>query len=314
MTTTPEFIAEPVRVVVAGAGQIACQHYIPALRAASEVLVVGLWEQNAEVAAEVADGLPEVRLPCKGETFGEYLLGTGADLLVNLTPPTQHYELTRAALERDINVFSEKPLSLGAGRAEELMTLAADRGVWLLVAPYVTGNPLLDAVCGVLGRGELGNLHTAFLRYGCSSKLAEGSSGWRADAREGGVLVDVGSYPLAILDRLFGPPNAVVSSARSAMRLPTGTFMESWSVGLSYGPATHAIVQTGTHYAASGFQLELRLTGTAGELKIVNGNLMSLEYDIASADGAWRTIRLSPTDYHWARGLFRHYRHSALQI
>jgi hypothetical protein len=79
--------------------------------------------------------------------------------------------------------------------------------------------------------------------------------------------------------------------------------MESWSVALGYGDALHAVVQTGSHYATTGFELELRLTGTAGELRVPAGNLMSLEYELATeGGGGWRTVRLPATDYHWARG------------
>ncbi len=56
-------------------------------------------------------------------------------LVLNLTNPDAHYEITRACLEAGLHVYSEKPLAMDMAQALELHDLAAQNDVQLASAP-----------------------------------------------------------------------------------------------------------------------------------------------------------------------------------
>ena len=59
----------------------------------------------------------------------------GEDGIVVASPHTLHYEHAHAALERGLHVMCEKPMTTNAAEARQLVQLAEDKGVHLLV-PY----------------------------------------------------------------------------------------------------------------------------------------------------------------------------------
>jgi predicted dehydrogenase len=66
------------------------------------------------------------------------LLEDGKDspsLILNLTNPSAHFEVSRACLEAGKHVYSEKPLALDMDRAESLCVLAEERSLMLASAP-----------------------------------------------------------------------------------------------------------------------------------------------------------------------------------
>ena len=55
--------------------------------------------------------------------------------ILNLTRPYEHYEVTKQALLHGKHVFSEKPLAVDMQEADELMELAAKKGLRMGGAP-----------------------------------------------------------------------------------------------------------------------------------------------------------------------------------
>ncbi len=62
------------------------------------------------------------------------------EIIVNLTNPHSHFEVTKACLEAGKHVYSEKPLTMEFSEAKKLTELATAKGLYLSCAP-----------CGVLG-------------------------------------------------------------------------------------------------------------------------------------------------------------------
>ena len=78
------------------------------------------------------------------------------DAVVIATPSKPHAPMVRAALERGLHVFCEKPLTLSPDDADELAALARERGLVTqvgyhnrFVGAFARGQALLDA--GAIG-------------------------------------------------------------------------------------------------------------------------------------------------------------------
>lgn len=87
------------------------------------------------------------------------LLNDGLDALVIATPVYTHYKLAREALLAGKHVFVEKPLTNNSVHAEELLNLAAEKNLRLMVGHTFVYNPGVEAVKRVIQLGELGNIY-----------------------------------------------------------------------------------------------------------------------------------------------------------
>ena len=143
-------------------------------------------------------------------------------IVVNLTNPDQHYTVSRQALEAGRHVYSEKPLALELGEAEDLVALAEAKGLHIVSAPSsVLGEAaqtLWQAVRSqVRGRPRLvycemddGLVH----RLGYQSWRTKSGAQWPAeDEFRTGCTLEHAGYALTWLVAMFGPVRRVVTTA-----------------------------------------------------------------------------------------------------
>jgi predicted dehydrogenase len=74
------------------------------------------------------------------------------------TPAPSHHRLALAALEAGRHVFVEKPLALSSREAQELVCLADERGVTLMVGHLLQYHPAVRQLKGYLDQGRLGSV------------------------------------------------------------------------------------------------------------------------------------------------------------
>jgi predicted dehydrogenase len=115
-----------------GAGWWATANHMPLLARRDDV----------ELAAVCRLGLAELRqiqdrfgFPFATESAEELVNHPGLDAVIVSSPHTLHYPHAKLALQRGLHVLCEKPMCTRADHARELVRLAGDRGVHLLV-PY----------------------------------------------------------------------------------------------------------------------------------------------------------------------------------
>lgn len=81
------------------------------------------------------------------------------DAVVVATPATTHYELVRQSLLNGKSVLVEKPLALRVSEAEELVALADERGLVLMVGHVFLYNEAVNRLKEYIQSGELGNVY-----------------------------------------------------------------------------------------------------------------------------------------------------------
>ncbi|WP_051766623.1 Gfo/Idh/MocA family protein [Saccharothrix syringae] len=148
------------------------------------------------------------------EDFAAVLADPGVSVVVNLTPVTDHYRTTKAALLAGKHVYSEKPLASDLDEARELVELAEERGLLLSSAPSTvfsqSAQTLLKAVeDGLVGRPLL--VHAA-LDMGALAFMSYDH--WRSkrgvpwpyeDEVRNGCVMEHAGYQLSWLVAMFGP-------------------------------------------------------------------------------------------------------------
>jgi predicted dehydrogenase len=120
-----------VRCGIIGAGWWATYAHIPALLEHPNAELVAIQKRNVDEALKVARyfGIPRA---C---TSAEALITENQiDAVVVASSPNMHYEHARLALREGLHVLVEKPMTLRAAEARELVSLAAENGRQLIIS------------------------------------------------------------------------------------------------------------------------------------------------------------------------------------
>lgn len=93
------------------------------------------------------------------QTLGEVLEDGAVKGVVVATPAETHYALAREALLAGRHVYVEKPLVLDQAHAEELIGLAEERGLVLMVGHLLQYHPAFVRLKDMAASGELGRIN-----------------------------------------------------------------------------------------------------------------------------------------------------------
>jgi predicted dehydrogenase len=140
---------------------------------------------------------------------------TDIDLVLNLTIPTAHFDVSMHALTAGKHVFTEKPLAVKADAGRQLVAAAKLRGLALGSAP--------DTFLGAVGRHarrlvEAGAIGTPVT--GTAFMMGRGMEHWHPDPSfyyqaGAGPVMDMGPYYLTMMVNLMGPVRRVQAVATS---------------------------------------------------------------------------------------------------
>ena len=87
------------------------------------------------------------------------LMNGEVDAVVIATPVHTHYSLARQSLLAGKHVLVEKPITARSAQAEELVELAAAKGLVLMVGHTFQYNPAVEAVREIIQTGQLGKIY-----------------------------------------------------------------------------------------------------------------------------------------------------------
>src|SRR5262249_14858845 len=119
-----------MNVAIVGTGFVA-EFYGNTLDQHPELHLVGAYDRNPGNLSAFCRRWP-VRAYA---SLTEMLEDPSVDMVLNLTNPRSHFEVSARCLEAGKHTYSEKPLAIDSGQASELVALARRRGVYLASAP-----------------------------------------------------------------------------------------------------------------------------------------------------------------------------------
>jgi predicted dehydrogenase len=293
-------VNDPVRVGVVGCGTIS-EVYLRNLTASSHVTVLAcadeVMERGEARAAEF--GVPRSCTPA------ELLADREVELVVNLTVPAAHAEISLAALRAGKHVYNEKPLATTKEDGRRILDEAAARGLLVGCAPDTFLGAGIQSCLLMMERGELGEplAASAFM-------LSRGPENWHQNPAffyepGGGPLLDMGPYYLTTLICLLGSVRRVAGMARilypertanrgpragETFRVSTPTFVAAL---LQFESGSQATLVTS--YGIRGTDLpDLQLYYSRGILAVPDPNTFGGPVRIRSSDdeSVWRDIPL----------------------
>jgi predicted dehydrogenase len=136
------------------------------------------------------------------------------DILINLTVPAAHAEVSQAILESGHHLYSEKPLAIARQDGRAIIDLAASNGLRVGCAPDTFLGGGLQTCRKLVDDGWIGEPvgATAFM-------LSHGPESWHPDPAffyepGAGPLFDMAPYYLTALIHLLGPIRRVAGATR----------------------------------------------------------------------------------------------------
>jgi predicted dehydrogenase len=233
------------------------------------------------------------------------VVDSDADVVVIITPPESHPKLARLALEHGKHILVEKPLALSPSVARELADLAADRGLWMLAAPFVQISPTFRALWSFIHTGAIGKVHSARGLYGNAGSRVL----WHHQGGEG-PLSEKGIYNLKSLTTLLGPADEVFSVEATAVvpRLASNILIEKPDPDVSHVILRHQSGALSSIVSSNAIQRyrrpALELYGTAGTANLLGDDWDPRGFEIwRNEAGRWEEYEPIEGTWHWADGL-----------
>ncbi len=204
---------KPVNIAMIGVGNISGIYLTNITNTFAEIKLIGVCDlvrERAE-AAQAKYGVPKLY-----GTMHDAFADPEVDIVLNLTRPYEHFDVTRAALLAGKHVYSEKPLAASLAEGIQLRDLAAEKGLLIGGAPDTFLGAGIQTCRKLMDDGYIGEPvgSAAFM-------VCRGHEGWHPDPafyyqRGGGPMLDMGPYYVTAMVNLMGGIERVMSASRTA--------------------------------------------------------------------------------------------------
>jgi predicted dehydrogenase len=206
-----------MRIAIVGCGFVA-DLYMKTLRLHPQLELVGVYDRELSRC----DRFCRFHGTRAYRSLQELLADPRVELIVNLTNPSSHFEISKAALLAGKHVYSEKPLAMQMNEATELVELAETRGLLLSSAPCSYLSETAQTMGKALRAGKVGRVRLVYAemddglvhRMPYRHWLSDSGVPWPyVDEFQVGCTLEHAGYCLTWLCGWFGPARTVTTFA-----------------------------------------------------------------------------------------------------
>lgn len=267
-------MSTPVRWGILATGGIATQFVTDLRLAADDAEVVAVGSRTAEAAERFAatHGIPRAH-----PSWADLAADPDVEIVYVAGPHSAHHAAAHAMLSAGKAVLCEKPITINTAQAEDLIATARAHNVFLAEAMWMWTNPAVRHAARLLADGAIGEATSLAADFSFPSDAGP-EHRLRNPALAGGALLDIGVYPLALAQLLFGTPATVQSTAR----LSDQGVDDVTAILLGYPTGGHALLSAS--YLNYG-TIAATITGTAGHLVLPYRFFRALSVELHRPDG-----------------------------
>lgn len=265
-----------MNIAVVGCGYVA-EFYIKTLGNYPNLKLVGAFDTNPSNLSSFSSHW-HVRA---FDTLEQLLQCKDVVLVLNLTNPRSHYEITKTCLEAGKHVYSEKPLAMDFESAKELAEIARRKSLYLSSAPCSLLCETAQTLWKALRENTIGKVRLIYANFD-DGMIAPNLSPWAwrnetgvawpaKDEFEVGCTYEHAGYLLTWLAAFFGPARKVTSFA--ACLIPDkGIAVDSMAPDFTVGCIEYdgGIVARLTCSVVAPKDKSLTIIGDAGVLTVAN--------------------------------------------
>jgi predicted dehydrogenase len=259
--------------------------------------VVAVADQNMDAARARA-----AEYGVAAQTVDQLLANPDVRLVINLTVPDAHFDVSMAAVKAGKHVYSEKPVVLTLAQGTALRDAAAAAGLSVGSAPDTFLGGAHQQVRALVDEGAIGTI-TA----GMGAFMNHGMEHWHPWPHffyqpGGGPMLDMGPYYLANFINLMGPVRRVGALATTPLTARTVTSdhgHKGKTVPVNTPTNIHALLEfvNGATVNLSVSwdvwahrRVNLELYGTEGSIFIPDPNFFGGKVEIARRDAPVETV------------------------
>ena len=178
--------------------------HLEALRRVEGVDVAAIASRDLESARKLGAGFG---IAGAYDDYTKLLADRTIDAVHICTPNATHYPIAKQALLSSKHVLCEKPLSTSVKDAQELVSIAAEKGLRNCVCHNLRYYPMVQQMRRMVQEGDLGRILVVQGTYSQDWLLYDTDWNWRADAGLGGSLramADIGSHWFDMAEHVTG--------------------------------------------------------------------------------------------------------------
>lgn len=269
-----------VRVGVIGAGWWATQAHLPALVAHPRCDVTALADPHPDRLATAADAFD---VTARFGSTDELVRADLVDAVVIATPHAQHYEAARTALDAGLHVLVEKPMTLRAVEAWDLVARADSKRLHLVVGYTHQFTSHARLLRQTLRRQHIGQLKLVTGIYASvmqdllrgQTQQSPGALGCTVASPMAGTYADPSLSGGGQAQAQMTHPVAMMLFATDACPVAVSAFMDDLDLRVDVvdavsfrldGGVIGTMASTGTVHRGGGSQLVIHYYGTHGEI------------------------------------------------
>lgn len=200
--------SQPIRWGIIGTGFIAGE-FAKGLKSVPQAQLIGVASRKAANAQTFSQifGIPRFYHSCE-----ELVQDPDIDVVYIGTPNYTHKDLSILCLEAGKPILCEKPFTVNAAQAQEVIEVARRQKLFCMEAMWMRFMPLVQQVKTMIEQGEIGQVRMLMADFGYVVN-ANSSSHVNTLEQGGGVLLDRGIYGLSLAYYLLGEPSGIQTQA-----------------------------------------------------------------------------------------------------
>ena len=241
-----------IRIGIVGSGRIAGR-FVSEARYVSGIHVESVFNPHIESARRFAD---KYELEFFESKYDEFLDRINAVYIAS--PHGTHFDYAKRALTKGKNVLIEKPMCLTKQDAEELFSLAKEKGCIIMEAIKTAYAPGFVRVVGLAKSGVIGEIKDV---EACFTKLTEDNTRELSDKEFGGSFTELASYTVLPIIKLLGVEYKNIRFSYYNTKNGLDGYTKAY---FDYGNA-QATSKTGLKVKSEG---QLVISGTMGYIKV----------------------------------------------
>jgi len=208
-------------VLIIGCGFVA-DYYLSTLQEYPDLQVDGLFDLRPDASKRLSEayGLKVY------DTMEEALAGSST-IVLNLTNPRSHYEVSKRCLEAGKHVYSEKPIAMDLAEAQELVDLGREKGLFVVSAPCSLLGEQAQTLWKAVRDNLIGKVWLVYAEMEDGPVHLMNPQGWESvsgapwpieDEFEVGCTLEHAGYVVPWMVAMFGSVTSI--TAHASVRIP----------------------------------------------------------------------------------------------
>lgn len=225
-----------IKIAIIGIGDISAIYLKNITSLFKEIEIIGVCDLVREKAEKAKE---DYNIPKIYDTMHDVFKDPEVDIVLNLTRPYEHFDVTQAALEAGKHVYSEKPLAATLEEGKILAELAEEKKLMLGGAPDTFMGSGIQTCRKLIDDGFIGEPVGA-----AAFMICRGHESWHPDPEfyykhGGGPMMDMGPYYITALVNLLGGVSGVTGVTKSSFKQRTITSEPKNSTIIDVDVPTH---------------------------------------------------------------------------